>query len=185
MAEQQAGAVPVLWFTGLSGSGKTTLCSAVADRLTAAGHAVEWMDGDVVRHQLSPDLGFTKADRDGHVHRLGYLAQVLSRHRVLVLVSAISPYREARENVRKEIPQFVEIFVDAPLAVCEARDVKGLYRKARSGAIHGFTGIDDPYEVPLAADLVCKTADQTVEECVESVLALLGSRFAIQCRPVA
>jgi len=156
LAEQQAGAVPVLWFTGLSGSGKTTLCSAVADRLTAAGHAVEWMDGDVVRHQLSPDLGFTKA-----------------------------PYREARENVRKEIPQFVEIFVDAPLAVCEARDVKGLYRKARSGAIHGFTGIDDPYEVPLAADLVCKTADQTVEECVESVLALLGSRFAIQCRPVA
>jgi len=176
---EQHAAGPVLWFTGLSCSGKTTVSSAVRERLLAAGHEVEWLDGDVVRRQISPELGFSKADRDTNVQRLGVLAEKLSRYGVIVLVAAISPYREAREDVRRQIGRFAEIFVDAPLAVCEARDTKGLYKKARSGVIHGFTGVDDPYEAPIKPDLVLKTGEKTGEECVEQVMLLLGERFGI------
>lgn len=166
-----------VWLTGLSGAGKTTLTNALAKRLEDNRYPLEVLDGDVVRTNLTKGLGFSKPDRDENIRRIGFVANLLTRHGVIVLVSAISPYREIREEVRGKIGDFVEVFVNAPLAVCEGRDVKGLYQRARSGEIKGFTGIDDPYEAPLNPDVECRTDLETLEESLDKVwqkLEILG-----------
>ncbi len=162
-----------LWFTGLSGAGKTTITQALEKKLTESGYGIEVLDGDVVRTNLTKGLGFSKADRDENIRRIGFVSHLLTRHGVIVLVSAISPYRDIRGEVRQKIGDFVEIFVNAPLAVCEGRDVKGLYEKARKGEIKGFTGIDDPYEEPLNPEVECRTDLESLEESVAKVWAKL------------
>src|SRR5918992_5783502 len=145
-ANRDRGAV--IWFTGLSGSGKTTIAHIVEDKLLVAGVPVEILDGDVVRENLSKGLGFSKEDRDINIRRIAFVAHLLQRNGVFVITAAISPYEALRNEARVMIKDFVEVFADAPLEVCEERDVKGLYAKARAGEIKGFTGIDDPYEAP-------------------------------------
>ncbi|BAU05701.1 adenylyl-sulfate kinase [Fischerella sp. NIES-3754] len=169
-----------VWFTGLSGAGKTTISSALEKVLLSQGYKVEVLDGDVVRQNLTKGLGFSKEDRDENVRRVGFVASLLSRNGVIVLVSAISPYRNIREQMRQRIDNFVEVYVNAPLDVCEHRDVKGLYQKARSGQIKNFTGIDDPYEPPLNADIECRTDLESLEESVSKVLAKLEERGYVQ-----
>lgn len=159
-----------VWFTGLSGAGKTTITKAVEQQLRSRGYNIEILDGDIVRENLTKDLGFSKEDRDENIRRIGFVAHLLSRNGVIVLVSAISPYREMRREVKKRIGDFIEVYVNAPLAVCEERDVKGLYKKARAGQIQHFTGIDDPYEEPENADVECRTDIETIEESVAKVL---------------
>jgi adenylylsulfate kinase len=168
---QQPGVT--VWFTGLSGAGKTTISCAVGNRLKSYGQKLEILDGDVVRLNLCKGLGFSKEDRDENIRRVGFVAGLLTRNQVTVLVSAISPYREIRQEVRERIGNFVEVYVNAPLQVCEQRDVKGLYKKARAGEIKNFTGIDDPYEPPFNPDVECRTDLETVEESVSKVLAKL------------
>jgi adenylylsulfate kinase len=169
-----------VWFTGLSGSGKTTLSRALEELLRARGCEVEALDGDVVRQHLCKGLGFSKPDRDENIRRIGFVAELLTRHGVIVLASAISPYREIRDEVRRKIGDFLEVHVNAPLEVCEQRDLKGLYKKARAGEIKGFTGIDDPYEPPLASEVECRTDLETVEESVAKVLRAVEQRLAAQ-----
>ena len=159
-----------VWCTGLSGSGKSTICSVVNTELLARGFRVEMLDGDVLRKQLNSDLGFTKRDRDENVRRIGFLAQLLSRNGVIVLVSAISPYREIRDEVRRMNGRFVEVYVNAPLDVCERRDPKGLYKRARAGEISRLTGIDDPYEPPLSPEIRCDTHLESVKLSAEKVI---------------
>ena len=164
-----------VWFTGLSGAGKTTICRAVATELLAYGLHVEVIDGDVIRNHLCKDLGFSKHDRDENIRRIAFVAQLLTRNGTIVLVSAISPYREGRDNARRTIGNFLEVYVSTPLDVCEVRDPKDLYQKARVGKIQGFTGIDDPYEPPLNPEIVCNTASEsTRESSVKVVSAVLG-----------
>lgn len=158
-----------VWFTGLSGAGKTTITQAIEKKLRENDYPVEVLDGDIVRENLTKGLGFSKADRDENIRRIGFVANLLTRHGVIVLVSAISPYREIREEVKARIGDFVEVFVNAPLAVCEDRDVKGLYKKARSGEIKTFTGISDPYEPPLNPEVECRTDLETLDESVKKV----------------
>jgi bifunctional enzyme CysN/CysC len=165
-----------VWFTGLSSSGKTTLSRAVYERLWARGYRVELLDGDEVRLRLSCGLGFSKNDRNENVRRIGFVAEVLARQGVIALASAISPYREARDEVRSRISNFLEIYVNAPLNVCEERDVKGLYRKARSGDLSHFTGIDDPYEPPLRPEIECRTDLESVADCAERIVAAIEAR---------
>ncbi|MGE5323273.1 MAG: adenylyl-sulfate kinase [Actinomycetota bacterium] len=162
-----------VWMTGLSGAGKTTICHAVHTELLGRGIRVEILDGDIVRKHLSRDLGFTKAERDENIRRIGFVAQLLTRHGVVALVSAISPYRAVREEIRANIGNFIEVFVNAPLQVCERRDPKGLYKKARAGEFRGFTGIDDPYEAPLSPDVECRTDLENPKESVEKVVAAI------------
>jgi len=162
-----------VWFTGLSGAGKTTISRAVAEKLRSQGHNVEVLDGDVVRQNLTKGLGFSKPDRDENIRRIGFVSHLLTRNGVIVLASAISPYRAIRSEVRQQIGNFVEVYVNAPLAVCEARDVKGLYKRARSGEIKGFTGIDDPYEPPLNPDVECRTDKEDLAASVAKVLKKL------------
>jgi adenylylsulfate kinase len=145
----------------------------VGNRLKSYGQKLEILDGDVVRLNLCKGLGFSKEDRDENIRRVGFVADLLTRNQVTVLVSAISPYREIRQEVRERIGNFVEVYVNAPLQVCEQRDVKGLYKKARAGEIKNFTGIDDPYEPPFNPDVECRTDLETVEESVSKVLAKL------------
>ncbi|HVL64409.1 MAG TPA: adenylyl-sulfate kinase [Actinomycetota bacterium] len=167
-ADRERGCV--IWFTGLSGSGKTTIAHLVEERLAQAGVPIELLDGDVVRENLSKGLGFSKEDRDTNIRRIAFVAHLLQRNGAFVITAAISPYRSVREEARAMIKDFVEVFADAPLEVCEQRDVKGLYAKARAGEIKGFTGIDDPYEPPAGAEVVCKTADESVEESAQKVI---------------
>jgi bifunctional enzyme CysN/CysC len=167
-----------VWFTGLSSSGKTTLSNAVYERLWARGHKVEILDGDVVRRDICRDLGFSKEHRDENIRRIGFVADLLTRKGIIVLVSAISPYRTVRQEVRDRIDCFVEVYVNAPLEVCEQRDVKGLYLKARNGQLKGFSGIDDPYEPPLAPEVECRTDRESIAESVEKVICFLESRFS-------
>ncbi|MGL5060313.1 MAG: adenylyl-sulfate kinase [Microcoleus sp.] len=163
----------ILWFTGLSGSGKTTISNALEPELKARGCKVEILDGDVVRTHLSKGLGFSKEDRDTNIRRIGFVAHLLSRNGVVAIAAAISPYRAIRDEIRAMEPNFVEIYVTAPLATCEARDVKGLYAKARAGEIKGFTGIDDPYEEPLQPEIICDTTSETVAESVKNIITKL------------
>ena len=164
-----------VWFTGLSGAGKTTICRAVATELLAHGLQVEVIDGDVIRNHLCKDLGFSKQDRDENIRRIAFVAQLLSRNGAIVLVSAISPYREGRDAARRTIGNFVEVYVSTPLEVCEVRDPKELYQKARAGKIHGFTGIDDPYEPPLNPEVICNTdRESTRESSIKVVSAVLS-----------
>jgi bifunctional enzyme CysN/CysC len=176
IAQQQGLTV---WFTGLSGAGKTTICRAVATELLAHGLRVEVIDGDVIRNYLCKDLGFSKQDRDENVRRIAFVSQLLTRNGTVVLVSAISPYRAGRDAARRSIGDFMEVYVSTPLAVCEMRDSKDLYQKARAGKIRGFTGIDDPYEPPLQPEIVCDTDRESTRESsskvVESVLNYLSS----------
>jgi adenylylsulfate kinase len=155
----------IVWFTGLSGAGKSTLCSSVSAVLCSQNVPTEVLDADVMRQQLSGNLGFTKEDRDENVRRLGFVAHLLAKHGVVVLVAAMSPFRQTRAQVRDLANgRFLEIYVDAPLAVCEQRDVKGLYGRARKGLLSNFIGIDVPYEPPLEADLSVHTDSETITE---------------------
>ena len=162
-----------LWFTGLSGAGKTTIAEIVEHELRERNRRVEVLDGDIVRTNLSKGLGFGRDDRNINVLRIGFVANLLTRNGVAVIVSAISPYKEARDQVRRRIVDFVEVFVDAPLEVCAERDVKGLYQKAFAGEIPQFTGVSDPYEPPAAPDLVLKTDDEEPHESARKVIEKL------------
>jgi adenylylsulfate kinase len=163
-----------VWLTGLSGAGKSTITGALEKKLKAIGNKVEILDGDIVRLNLSKGLTFSKEDRDENIRRIGFVSHLLTRNGVIVIVSAISPYQEIREEVKKRIGDFVEVYVNSPLAVCEERDVKGLYKKARNGEIKNFTGIDDPYEAPLNPDVECRTDQENVEESTEKILDKLA-----------
>ena len=160
----------VIWFTGLSGSGKTSIAHEVEGKLLEAGVPVEILDGDVVRENLSKGLGFSKEDRDTNIRRIAFVAHLLQRNGTFVITAAISPYTSIRDEARAMIKDFVEVFADAPLEVCESRDVKGLYAKARAGEIKGFTGIDDPYEAPENAEVVCDTEHESVEQSAQKVI---------------
>jgi adenylylsulfate kinase len=163
----------IVWLTGLSSAGKTTIAHALKEVLLAQGYRADILDGDVVRSALGGTLGFSRADRDDNVRRIGYIANLLSRNGVVTIVAMISPFREAREAIRAQSSNFIEVYVNAPLAICEARDVKGLYKKARSGEIENFTGISDPYEQPLAAEVECMTDREALDECVRKIMSCI------------
>lgn len=165
-----------VWFTGLSGAGKTTIARALEPALRSRGLKVEMLDGDVVRTNLSKGLGFSKEDRDTNILRIGFVAHLLSRNGVAVIASAISPYRETRDQVRAQIGDFIEVYVSCPLEELVRRDVKGLYEKALRGEIENFTGVSDPYEPPLNPEVVVETDKETVEESLAKVLAALEAR---------
>lgn len=165
----------VIWLTGLSGAGKTTISRWVAERLRHDGHRVEQLDGDAIRH-VFPNTGFTRAERDTHVKWVGYVASRLEHHGVSVVAAFVSPYEEARRFVRGLCSNFVEVFLNPPLSICEERDVKGLYAKARRGEITQFTGIDDPYEPPSRPELTLDTSALTVDQAGERVLSLVRAR---------
>jgi adenylylsulfate kinase len=174
-----------LWFTGLPSAGKSTVAHALADRLRTDGVDVEVLDGDEVRPHLSAGLGFTRADRDINVRRIGWVARLLASHGTVVLVPVIAPYADARQSVRedheaKDVP-FAEVFVSTTLEVAEQRDVKGLYARARRGEITGMTGVDDPYEQPSTAELELDTAELDLDTAVTEAYALLAK---ILDRPV-
>jgi bifunctional enzyme CysN/CysC len=165
----------VLWFTGLSGSGKSTIANAVEKRLNLMNRHTFLLDGDNVRHGLNKDLGFTEADRIENIRRVGEVAKLMADAGLIVLTAFISPFRAEREMVRQMLPEgeFIEIFVDTPLEVAEARDVKGLYKKARSGALKNFTGIDSPYEPPENAEIRVNTVEMTADEAAEHIIRQL------------
>lgn len=159
-----------IWFTGLSGAGKTTIAKGVEAQLRIRNFSVEILDGDAVRNYLSKDLGYSKIDRDINIRRIGYVASLLTRNKVITIVSAISPYRETRQEVRDLIERFVEVYIKASLSVCEQRDVKGLYLKARRGEIKGFTGVDDPYEEPTNPEIICNTEEESIAQSIDKVI---------------
>ena len=168
-------AAPVLWFTGLSGSGKSTIAVRVHEELLRRGVDVEYIDGDALR-EVFPNTGFTRAEREDHLRRTGYMASRLAAHGVTVVASLVSPYRASRELIRTLCREFVEIYVATPLEECERRDVKGLYARARRGEIKNFTGIDDPYEPPEHPELTLDTRALSVEQCVALVLERHGGQ---------
>lgn len=171
----QRGAV--LWFTGLSGSGKSTVARRVEQLLLLAGHQTYVLDGDNLRMGLNQDLGFSAADRSENIRRVGCVAQLFADAGVLCLSAFISPYRADRQAARERVPagQFLEVFIDTPLEVCESRDPKGLYKKARAGEIPTFTGISAPYESPESPEIHVRTADRSVESCAQEVVDYLES----------
>jgi adenylylsulfate kinase len=162
----------VVWFTGLSGAGKSTLALALHEQLHEHGITSECLDGDVVRGLL-PGTGFSRADRDAHVARVGFLASRLEHHGIITICALISPYRQARAEVRRRCRRFLEVYLSTPLAECERRDPKGLYARARRHEIAHFTGLDDPYEAPEAPDLTIDTATTTVADAITCLMALL------------
>jgi bifunctional enzyme CysN/CysC len=168
-----------VWLTGLSGSGKSTIAAALTDRLAARGTLTYTLDGDNLRHGLNGDLAFSAADRAENVRRVAEVARLFADAGVVTLVPVISPYRAGRDHARALHEAaglvFLEVFVDAPIDVCEARDPKGLYAKARAGELPGFTGIDDPYEAPVAPEVVIATATTTVEEAASTLVAALDA----------
>src|SRR3954449_2248748 len=162
-----------VWFTGLSGAGKTTLSAAVANEIRARDTRVEVLDGDVVRTHLSKGLGYSREDRDTNIRRIGFVAKLLTRNDVAVVVAAISPYRAVRDEVRGEIGKFLEVFVRCSLDELIRRDVKGLYERALRGEVAQFTGVSDPYEEPLSPEVVVNTDQESVEESVARIVAAL------------
>jgi len=166
-----------VWLTGLSGSGKSTVAAALTERLAARGLLTYTLDGDNLRHGLNGDLGFSAADRAENVRRVAEVARLFADAGVVALVPVISPYRNGRDHARALHDAaglaFIEVFVDAPIDVCEARDPKGLYAKARAGELTGFTGVDDPYEPPVAPDVVVETATSSVDEAADTILGFL------------
>ncbi|NWF70392.1 MAG: adenylyl-sulfate kinase [Chloroflexi bacterium] len=168
-----------LWLTGLSGAGKTTIAMQVEQTLRAQGMRIERLDGDTVRQGLTRDLGFSKEDRDKNIERVTFVAKLLSRNQVGVVAAFISPYRQARANVRAETTNFIEVYVNAPLDVCMTRDVKGMYKKALAGEIKNFTGVDDPYEAPENPELTLYTDRESIEESTAKVLDYLALRRLI------
>jgi adenylylsulfate kinase len=163
----------VVWFTGFSGAGKSTIAEALTEKLRFEGYQLEVLDGDEIRENLTKDLGFSKEDRDTNIRRIGFVAKLLARNGVIVLVPVISPYRAIREEIRANIDNFLEVFVNAPISVCEERDVKGLYKQVRAGKIKQFTGIDDPYEPPTNPEVECRTDLEDVSESVAKILTQL------------
>lgn len=165
-----------MWLTGLSGAGKTTIAAALVPELRARGLAVELLDGDVVRTHLSRGLGFSREDRETNVARIAFVAHLLARNGVAVVVSAISPYRASRDAARQTIGDFVEVHVAPPLEECIARDTKGLYAKALAGEIPSFTGVSDPYEPPLSPEVTVDTSTLDLDASVARVRAALVAR---------
>ncbi len=159
-----------VWFTGLSGSGKTTLARMLEKELQDRGYHVEVLDGDEIRLRLSKGLGFSKEDRDENIRRIAYVAKVVTRCGAVAITCAISPYREIRDEARKEIGRFVEVYVNCDLEECIKRDVKGLYQKALNGEIKNFTGISDPYEEPLNPEITVLTHKETREESLNKII---------------
>ncbi|MGA7614683.1 MAG: adenylyl-sulfate kinase [Thermoanaerobaculia bacterium] len=173
---RQSGSV--VWLTGLSGSGKSTIARVVEERLVAEGHLTYVLDGDNIRHGLNADLGFSDADRQENIRRIGEVAALFADAGVITLTAFISPFRADRDRVRAILPsgRFLEVFVDSPLATCETRDPKGLYRRARAGDIEEFTGISSPYEPPLNPEVTLPTGTATIDECVEILMKALLDR---------
>ena len=162
-----------LWFTGLPSSGKSTLARRVEEVLLERGMAVEVLDGDEVRENLSKGLGFSREDRDTNIRRIGFVAKLLSRNGVVAITAAISPYRNVRDEMRRAIGRFVEVHVDCPIDVLKERDVKGLYKKALAGEIKHFTGVDDPYEPPLKPEVVIRSDRESVDDSVATIITTL------------
>lgn len=174
----------VVWLTGFSGSGKSTIACLLEERLIREGHPAYVLDGDNVRHGLNRDLGFSAQDRDENIRRVGEVAAMFSRAGVVAIAAFISPYAKGRQEAREAAGDdaFVEIFLDTPIAECEQRDPKGLYKKARAGQISDFTGIDAPYERPPNADITLHTERFTPPECIEQIMQVLGSRQLLAAR---
>jgi adenylylsulfate kinase len=169
-----------LWFTGLSGAGKTTITNILVKELRSRGSKLEVLDGDIVRENLSKGLGFSKEDRDTNIRRIAFVANLLSRNGVPVITAAISPYREIRTEARAMMNgRFIETYVKASVEVCEERDVKGLYAKARAGEIKEFTGVSDPYEPPENPEITLETEQQSPEESAQAILTYLEERDLI------
>ncbi|HEU24895.1 MAG: adenylyl-sulfate kinase [Athalassotoga sp.] len=178
MAKVKSGFV--LWFTGLSGSGKTTLSKSVEERLKGMGIPhVQRLDGDIIRKELTKDLGFSKADRDENIRRVGFVAKLLSDNGIPTLCAFISPYKDVRNEVRQKCANFIEIFVKCPIEVLIERDPKGLYKKALNGEISNFTGIDDPYEEPENPEITVDTSVESVEESTEKIISYLAEKGLI------
>jgi len=183
--QRQAGHRSViLWFTGFSGSGKSTLAHAVEEALFKRGCRTFVFDGDNVRHGLCADLGFSEADRTENIRRIGEMSKLFIEAGVIVLTAFISPFKADRQKVRSLVDEgdFIEIYCSAPIEVCEQRDVKGLYAKARAGKIANFTGISSPYEPPLNPELVMDTANQSLEQCVSAIIKYLEERSILSGR---
>lgn len=176
---------PVIWFTGLSGAGKTTIAEALAPELRAAGRKVEILDGDVVRTHLSKGLGFSREDRDTNIARIAFVAHLLARNGVFVLVAAISPYRQTRDAARETIGDFVEVHVAPPLETCIERDTKGLYKKALAGEIPQFTGVSDPYEPPHSPEVFVDTSTIDLRASVGRVRQKLEELGYLEAQRVA
>jgi len=175
--------VPVVWFTGLSGAGKTTIARELCPAMEEAGYEVEHLDGDAIRSVL-PNTGFSPAERDAHIRQVGFLASRLQRHRVAVVVSLVSPYLQSRTFVRHLCREFLEVYVSTPLHVCEARDAKGLYARARRGELRQFTGFDDPYEPPVNPEVVIDTSVIAVEEATRRIMREIARRSRRRLRAV-
>ena len=165
-----------IWFTGLSGSGKSTLSEIIEQRLKERGCNVEILDGDIVRTHLSKGLGFSREDRDTNIKRIAFVASLLTRNDVVCISAAIAPYREAREWARREVGDFVEVYVKCPIEVCRQRDVKGLYKLVDEGKIKNFTGVDSPYEAPEKPEIHLKTLGRSAEEMVDALEHWLNER---------
>lgn len=162
----------VLWFTGLSGAGKSTLADALYEKLKSDGMKVERLDGDIVRENLTKGLGFSKEDRDENIRRIAFVAKLLSRNGIGVVASFISPYEKERQYVREQVTNFMEVHVNTPLEICESRDSKGLYAKARRGEIKNFTGVSDPYEKPKCPEIeVCGDLEERIDEIVGKIFS--------------
>lgn len=174
----------VLWLTGLCSAGKSTVAVGLEQELRRRNCLVEVLDGDAIRKNLSKGLGFSRGDREINLRRIGFVANLLSRNGVVAIVAAISPYQTIRDEVRQSITaEFIEVYLNAPLEVCEARDPKGLYAMARAGELLAFTGIDDPYEPPENPEIVCDTATETVSETLTKILSDLEQRQLIPAAP--
>jgi adenylylsulfate kinase len=167
----------ILWLTGLSGSGKTTIANGMMSKLRNRNYLVEILDGDVIRTNLSKGLSFSREDRETNLRRIHFVANLLSRHGVVVIVAAISPYRAIRNEFRSSTKNFIEIYVNAPLELCEERDVKGLYVKARAGEIKAFTGIDDIYEEPLNPHIICYSGEENISESVDKIFSFVEHKL--------
>ncbi len=165
-----------LWFTGLSGAGKSTLAGMAAEELRRLGYRVEVLDGDEVRTNLSKGLGFSKEDRDTNIRRIGYVCKLLARNGVIAIAAAISPYREVRDEVRRQHERFFETYIECPIETLTERDVKGLYKKALAGELKGFTGVSDPYEPPVNHELTISTNRETPHESLVRLLDGLEAR---------
>lgn len=163
----------VLWFTGLSAAGKSSIADAVYEKLGKSDIRIERLDGDIVRENLTQDLGYSKDDRDENIKRVGFLANMLSKNGVVVVASFIAPYEKQRQELRKNVHNFIEVFVDAPLEVCIARDPKGMYKKAQNGEIKLFTGISDVYDIPKKPHVHLLSDKMTIEECCDEVINYL------------